>query len=342
MKNLVCALFIVLGSFCKGQTVKTANDTRQQNEAVAVDEKSFIVLGGEKQYVEMTGSSSKNPVLLFLHGGPGWPQTPHLRYFNAALTKSMTLVAWEQSGCGKSLLNNPEPRSLSLDQIIRDAHQLTQILKKKFKKDKIYLAGFSWGSVVGVHLIEKYPEDFSAYIGISQVINLKQGIKLSRAWIAARAKENNDLETLKVLEQIAKRDTSVGRSDLDFFLAQFQQLNKYHGSIYRKESEDEIDKAVAKYDDYKAYDWMKGFRFSASRLEKDMFAIDLSDTKELKIPVYFFAGRHDWNVPTAIIEEFVKNLKAPGKEIVWFEDSGHEPLEEEASRFNEEVIRIVK
>ena len=67
----------------------------------SVKEKIFIDLGGEKQYIEITGDSKNNPVLLFLHGGPGWPQTPHLRYFNAALTKHMTVVAWEQSGCGK-------------------------------------------------------------------------------------------------------------------------------------------------------------------------------------------------------------------------------------------------
>src|SRR5688572_22957634 len=102
-----------------------------QNQSASVNEKSFIALGGEKQYVEITGTSSENPVLLFIHGGPGWPQTPHLRYFNADLAKSTILVAWEQSGCGKSLKENPNPAKVSLDQMVSDAHELTQILKKK-------------------------------------------------------------------------------------------------------------------------------------------------------------------------------------------------------------------
>jgi proline iminopeptidase len=342
MKKLVCALCVIFGSISNSQTVHAPNGLSKQSKEWAVHQKIFIELGGEKQYVEITGSSVMNPVLLFLHGGPGWPQTPYLRYFNESLATSMTLVAWEQSGCGQSFMNNPEPKTLTLDQMIRDGHQLTQILKKQFKQNKIYLAGFSWGSVVGLHLIQQYPEDYSAYIGISQLINLRKGIALSRAWIAGQARKKRDVETLKILEKLERRDTSAGRSDLDFFLAQFQQLGKYHGSIYKKESEDEIEKALAAYGDYRNYDWMKGFQFSASRLEKDMFAIDFSSTKELKIPVYFFTGRHDWNVPTAIIEGFVKTLKAPKKRIIWFENSGHEPLEEEASRFNREVARIVR
>src|SRR5262245_631401 len=85
-----------------------------QNPSQSINEKTFIELGGEKQYVEITGSSMVHPVLLFLHGGPGWPQTPHLRYFNGELTKSMIIVAWEQSGCGQSYLSNPTPTTLSL------------------------------------------------------------------------------------------------------------------------------------------------------------------------------------------------------------------------------------
>lgn len=97
-----------------------------------------------------------------MHGGPGWPQTPQLRYFNENLTKSVTLVAWEQSGSGQSYMNNSNPKNLSLDQIIYDAHELTLILKKKFNKDKIYLAGFSWGSIIGLRLALKYPQDPTA------------------------------------------------------------------------------------------------------------------------------------------------------------------------------------
>jgi pimeloyl-ACP methyl ester carboxylesterase len=73
-----------------------------------------------------------------------------------------------------------------------------------------------------------------------------------------------------------------------------------------------------------------------------MFEVDLAGIKSLKIPVYFLLGRHDWNLPSAITEDFVKQLHAPHKEIIWFEQSGHEPLEEEAGKFNQTMIELVR
>ena len=96
----------------------------------SVQEKIFIELGGEKQYVEMTGASDDLPVMLFLHGGPGWPQTPHLRYFNAELTDEMILVSWDQAGCGQSYMHNPNPKNLSPESLVNDAHELTRAQTK--------------------------------------------------------------------------------------------------------------------------------------------------------------------------------------------------------------------
>ena len=341
MRSIIISLTLLFLFACQDRAKSNADSTSEIRDTTAVDEKSFLDLGGERQYVEITGVSRGNPVLLFLHGGPGWPQTPQLRYFNSDLTKSMTLVAWEQSGCGKSFMNNPNPRNLSLDQIVKDAHELTQILKRKFKKDKIYLAGFSWGSIIGLKLTEEYPEDYFAYFGISQVIDLNKSIKLSRQWIKEQAELKKDNASLRILAQIEKGDTLICNRPLACFLKQFEILAKYGGAIYRKESEAEIEKAETEYGDYKNYDWSEAFKYSAYRLEKDLFTTDLSSIKEIKIPVYFFLGRHDWNLPTALTEEYFRALSTPKKEIVWFENSGHEPLEEEADLFNKKMVERV-
>jgi pimeloyl-ACP methyl ester carboxylesterase len=240
-------------------------------------------------------------------------------------------------------MNNPNPKNLSLQQIIDDAHELTQLLKKQFHKDKVYLVGFSWGSIIGLKLIEKYPDDYIAYFGVTQVINLNESIKVSREWIMQQARIKNDTADLNLLARIDKSDTSVCKRPLDCFLAQFALLSKYGGAIYTKASEQEIEKAeTQQYADYKKYDWYKAFKYSAYRLENDLFNTDLSYIKEVKVPVYLFMGRHDWNLPTSISERFLKNLTAPKKEIVWFENSGHEPLEEEADKFNSALIERVK
>lgn len=307
-----------------------------------INEKKFINLGGEEQYVEITAASDKDPVLLFIHGGPGWPQTPHLRYFNSDLAKSVILVAWEQAGCGKSYMNNAEPKNLSKDQIVSDAHELTQILKKRFKQNKIYLAGFSWGSVIGLELVKKYPNDYAAYFAISQVIDIQRSIQLSRQWIKTQTELKKDEKMLKLVSQLEKKDTSLCKSELECFFKKYEMLTEYGGAIYKKESESRIKIAETKYEDYKNYDWIKGFMYSCSRLGDEVFKTDLTNTTELNVPVYFFVGRHDWSLPTIVTEDFATKLKAPTKEIVWFEESGHEPLEEEPAKFNRAIIDRIK
>ena len=316
----VLVLFISLAA-CQTKQV-TSPDIVKEQSGKLVEERSFIELSGEKQYVEITGSSDKNPVLLFIHGGPGWPQTPQLRYFNADLTKDFTLVAWEQRGTGRSFMENPTPKNVTLEQITADAHELTQKLKEKFGQQKIYLAGYSWGSIVGMHLVQKYAEDYHAYIGIGQVINMKRGMEISQEWLTQKAREKNDKETLQTLEKLKKPSKDFCDGDLQCFIKQYELVMKYGGAIHNTDAEKESEIATAKYEDYKNYDWNAGFEFSAKNLEKDMFAADFRAVKELKIPVYFFLGRHDWNVPSVLTEEFSYFLTAPKKEVVWLENRG--------------------
>ena len=305
-----------------------------------VAEKSLIDLGGEKQYVEITGNSSKNPVMLFIHGGPGWPQTPQLRYFNADLTKDFILATWDQRGSGLSYQHNPKAQNLSLEQTIQDAHQLTQLLKKQFKQEKIYLVGYSWGSMVGLLLAERYPEDYHAYVGVAQVINMRRGIEVSRKWLTEQASAAKDQETLAALKQL--NDQKFCNSDMQCFIKQYELIEKYHGATHNPSNVKEVEKAMTQYADYQKYDWLKGFEFSAQRLGKDMFATNLENMVQLKIPAYFLLGRHDWNVPAVLVEEYFSKLKAPKKEIVWFENSGHGPLEEEADQFNAALKNLLK
>ncbi|MEQ1799752.1 MAG: alpha/beta fold hydrolase, partial [Lacibacter sp.] len=205
-KIIACFAFFLLLISCN-ESRPGKNHSSTDKETNQVEEKSLLTLGGEKQYVEITGTSDKKPVLLFIHGGPGWPQTPQLRYFNADLTKDFILVTWDQRGCGKSFLQNPEPGNMTLDQIVSDAHELTLLLKDKFKQQKIFLAGYSWGSIVGLTLARKYPADYISYTGIAQVINMKLGMQTTQNWLKERAKEKNDTVTLESLQRLRASDS---------------------------------------------------------------------------------------------------------------------------------------
>jgi pimeloyl-ACP methyl ester carboxylesterase len=344
MRNTFISLLLIIMvlSGCKEMASKTGQDKAGEAHAIQMNEKLFVGLGGEEQYVEISGTDDSKPVLLFIHGGPGWPQTPHLRYFNSDLARHFILVSWDQSGCGQSFIKNPSPQNLNAEQVIADAHELTTYLKKKFGKTKIYLAGFSWGSIIGLQVVNKYPEDYSAYFGISQVIDIQRSITLSRDWIKQQAILKNDTAVLRQLKLLEIKDTSYCKNDLECFLKKYELLSVYNGAVHTKSAQDEIAKAEAYYEDYKNYDWLKGFLFSAEKLGDALFATDLKQIKTLKVPAYFLVGQHDWSVPTAVTEEYFANLDAPEKELIWFGNSGHEVSSEEPDKFNRALYERIK
>ncbi|MBT8327936.1 MAG: alpha/beta hydrolase [Bacteroidia bacterium] len=339
MKKPTLILLVFLIFACGNQ--ETKNTETSNVTANPIEEKSFVKLGGEEQYVEITGASEDLPVLLFLHGGPGWPQTPHLRYFNADLAKEMIVVSWDQQGCGLTYLNNPNPKTLTVESLIDNAHELTLYLKKKFNKKKIYLLGFSFGSVLGMNLVEQYPENYHAYIGLSQLIDSKENFEISMDWLREQATAKQDTESLATIDLIDKRDTSVCGTPKECFMNKYWLLVKYNGTIYDTAIAKEIEKAEHYYQDYKDYDWFLVFNYTNARLGRS-FDIDLTHIKSLDVPVYMLAGRHDWNLPGVVAERFLEKLEAPYKKFIWFDKSGHEPCEEEPRAFNETIIKIVK
>jgi pimeloyl-ACP methyl ester carboxylesterase len=335
MKNIIAYFFLVLMFSCSVESKKQSNI-----DALEINEQIYLNLGGEKQYIEILSSSEQNPVLLFIHGGPAWPQTPQLRYLNSEIANKYTLVIWEQRGAGKSYKMNPNPTNLTLKQIVNDGNELANWLKKKYKQDKIYLAGYSWGSLVGVIMASEHPENYKAYIGISQFINKDEGMKISRNWLRKLAIENNDQLTQSRIDSL--ENLEYYEDEHDRFFHQYLLVNEFGGAVYNKASLAELEKAENMYEDYKDYDWYKVWAVSSKVLQNDLYVADVRNITHLDVPVFLFEGRHDWNVPAVLAESWLNKLQAPKKKIIWFENSGHGPLEEEPKIFNKAVISVIE
>lgn len=143
-----------------------------------------VELGNMKQCILSRGNDISNPVLLWLHGGPGSSQMPIARYYNGDLEKEFIVVHWDQRGAGKSNPPDFNEETMTIEQFINDAHELTQCLKNKYNKEKIYLLGHSWGTQFGIKLVEQYPEDYYAYIGVSQVTDSFKAQEIAYNWLS--------------------------------------------------------------------------------------------------------------------------------------------------------------
>jgi pimeloyl-ACP methyl ester carboxylesterase len=245
----------------------------------------------------------------------------------------MILVSWDQAGCGQSYLHNSNPKNLIHESLVNDAHELTQYLKKKFNKEKIFLVGFSYGSVIGMKLAEKYPDDYYAYIGVSQVISLSESWDVSMQWLKDQAQQKNDTTALMQLDLIEKKDSAVCATILDCFMSKYELVVKYGGTVYDTAIAKEIEKAETMYEDYKDYDWFEAFNYTSARMDGVAFTTDISDITELKIPLYFLGGRHDWNLPSVVAENHLNKMTAPKKKFIWSKKSGHRLADEEDQKF---------
>lgn len=70
-------------------------------------------------------------------------------------------------------------------------------------------------------------------------------------------------------------------------------------------------------------EWMTEASWAQGALFRELMAVDFTLRTEFQIPVFFFAGRHDFNTPGQLVSEYIESIDAPAKGMVWFEEAGH-------------------
>ncbi|MDF2674433.1 MAG: hypothetical protein K0R09_2701 [Clostridiales bacterium] len=309
-------------------------------ESITLLEK--IMLGNLNQYILIRGKNKNNPILLFLHGGPGSAQIGFAPRYQNSLEDDFIVVNWDQRGAGKSYSKNVPKDTMTLEHFISDAIELVDYLCSRFGRSKIYLAGHSWGSVLGSMLVYRYPEKFCAYIGIGQVVNMNDNERISYQYVLNEAKGANNKRAIKALERIGEPPYKNEIKDL---MVQRKWLGKFKGAVYEKKLFREIAMYLLSSQEYSLFDslkFFKGNKFSTKYMWSALMSFDLSkEVPEIKIPAYFCIGLHDYNTPFELSYKYYETLKAPHKEFIWFEHSAHFPVFEESDKFSQVLKRIL-
>ena len=184
----ICLLFFLINSPGKLAPLKDEKGNAIQG---SVSEKVWVEINGIEQGMFIRGENPENPVILYLHGGPGTPLLQFISYLekNERLEKYFTICYWDQRGSGMTYNKSTDPSTMTVEQMVEDTREVTEYLKERFGQKKIYLIGHSWGSYLGVKTIEKYPENYLAYIGIGQVTNQTESERLAYNYMLSHAKE---------------------------------------------------------------------------------------------------------------------------------------------------------
>lgn len=311
-----------------------------------LDEKLYIDVNGDKQHIHIRSNVPKKEVLLFVHGGPGvcdrsWVMPGQSKY----LADHCIMVCWDQRMAGKSYNGANKDKPITISDMVEDMHAVVSYLQKRFNKEKIYFVGHSWGSILGVCYLTKYPETIRAYVGMGQFINGPLNEKMSYDFVVNYAKEHNDAKALADLAKIGEPVNGLYKGGLDDLMVQRNYMTKFGGGCY-KEKENIFKSVLVPFftsgeynyvsDLYKYY---KGTFLCLEKLWPEVVSLEFDkNVKKLDVPVYLFQGDHDQNTPTVLAKAWFDELEAPYKEYVPFHESAHSPIKEENELWGKTLV----
>ncbi len=172
----------------------------------AIDSLKPVHIGGIDQWIEVRGQNLNNPILLFIHGGPGIAFIPLAGAFQGPWEKYFTVVQWDQRGAGKTYASNDREllrRTMNMPQMEQDTLDVVNYLRNRFKRKKIFVLGHSWGSVLGLWLAHEHPDLIYAYVGVGQVVNMEQNAEVAYQDALQQARSRHMEQAVKELESIA-------------------------------------------------------------------------------------------------------------------------------------------
>lgn len=324
---------------------KTIGEARRIVAPRGVERLQTVKIGGIDVWVSVRGADRTNPVLLFIHGGPGFASMPMSWWFSRPWEDDFTVIQWDQRGAGKTyLINDPAviAPTMTLDRLAADAAEMIDWACAEFGQRKIFVLGHSFGSYLGLNMASRHPERLHAYIGVGQLTDGPESERRGWAFAMAEARKAGNAAAVASLEAIAPYAPPGAPPPLKAIYTQRRWLGTY-GGVFAYRSSDFVDDLVKLSPDYTAAElahiW-DGNDFSEERLLATALSQDLSGIGALACPMALFAGRYDYNVNSEIAAAWFARLKAPAKQLSWFENSAHMPMFEEPGRFLAALLRV--
>ncbi len=297
-----------------------------------------IEINGTKHELLIRGNDKNNPVIIFVHGGPGTPEIPYVRKYQDLLEQNFTVVHYDERASGKSYHFFEDYSNLSIDLLVDDLIALTDYIRKKLCTKQIILVGHSFGTVVAIKAANKAPEKYLAYIGLGQIGDFWSRELESLEYCLSQATLQNNSQDIKDIE--ACRDSIVNHKDT--FPRKYTR--KYGGVARLINDASDMVSGMLLNPEYNLFDTIrfgKGRSVSNKVLWTELMKSQLpNEVSELKIPCYFVMGKYDYLTPAKTAKAYFDSISAPVKEFIIFEESAHYPQFEEKQKFFDLVNKV--
>ncbi|KAB8139344.1 alpha/beta fold hydrolase [Gracilibacillus oryzae] len=312
-------------------------------QASKIFRKEFISIDGHKHGMIIEGENLNNPVLLFLHGGPGYPQYPMIKASGLEWSKYVTVCYWDQRGTGMSF-DAKTQGPLTIDRFIDDTLKITEFLKKEFGKDKIYLFGHSWGTLLGSVAASKHPEHYYAYIGSGQMGRHFNSNEETYQFLLHTSIARNDKKAERKIRKINFDENFYQDKNYRDVLNRY--LIKYGGGMKRENYKQKH--GLMEILKCREYTWKEKLNFprglftTYQAFGETIAKTDLVElANSFEIPVYIMQGKYDYQTTYNEAKRFFELIRAPHKKMYTFESSAHTPFLEEQDKFTKLFLQEV-
>ncbi len=316
-----------------------------------IDEKLYVNINGQEQYVFIKGMDVNSPIVLNLHGGPANPDAFFTYEFAKEIIDEFTYVSWDQRGCGRTYYKNkcadPQNKSADFEQAIKDVDELVKYLCMRFNKDKVILMGHSYGSLLGASYVSRHPERVEKYIGIGQSVSIKDTQKMNYS-------EAVDL----LIDDKKKRDeleTAYQRLEKSFNfenLMKFQRLTVpcFIANMPKIKQTNQIKLILSSpdlaFNDLRwlvgMLNWKAHYIRNKKLLDYTLSANIYDVANEYDVPMYFISGEYDKSCRVDLLKKYYDEIVALNKKIVIMKACGHSPQIDEPVLFAKEVKQLLQ
>ena len=351
--GLACLVVVAISSallYRKYLQYKVAEE-RAITSSNGINSIESVRIGGIDQWIEVRGQDVNNPILLFIHGGPGVAFMPLAGSFQGPWEKYFTVVQWDQRGAGKTYTSNDVElmrRTMNVPRMEQDTLEVVNYLRSRFKREKIFVVGHSWGSLLGLWLAHEHPELIYAYVGTGQAVNMERNEEVAYQDTLQQARTLHNEQAIKELLSIAPYPPANG--DFEKTQTERKWADKLLGlppsptgflNIRRLLTDVVSAPEYSLADDYSFIHGQTSL-FSVKILLPEAMKVDLTKLGlDFRTPIFFFEGKEDQYCRPSLIWDYTQTIKAPQKEFIWFENSGHFPFFEDHQKFADELVQRV-
>ncbi|GIM90238.1 alpha/beta fold hydrolase [Paractinoplanes toevensis] len=282
------------------------------------------------------GARADAPVLLFVPGGPGGSELAAMRQRLGALEQTFVVVTMDRRGGGRSFgALDPTP-TFTVDDERRTVLAVTDYLRARFRRDKIYLVAHSGGTIGATLAVQDSPALFAAYVGVGQVADPTASDRTQYDDTLAWARSKGDATLIARLEQVGPPPYAN--------IYGYEPMLLNEDAVYGTDNGDAL-LANAQAPELGALDKVHviaGFLDSFDAFYPRVRAVDFrTQVPSLGVPVYFVAG--DREVPARVrdLARWFSALQAPRKETVTLGNAGHRSMFDQPARFEAVMKRVL-